>query len=1323
MKRLCGLGLGLLVLATGPLPAEAPKQGRELTVEESKEVARLDEEATRQLNAGRFEDAVQTAKRIVAYRIERQGPKHWQVIDARLNVEEWQRLTGVAAQDRAEVVRAMVAGANGIRLQQQQHYRLAEAKLREALAIDRKVLGEQHPATAADYNRLAVCLQHQARSAEALPLFQKALALRLKGLGEQHPDSAQSYNNVALCLHSQGRGADALSLFQKALAIRLKVLGDQHLSTAQSYNNVAVCLDNQGKHAEALSLYRKALAIRQTVRGEQHPETAQSYNNVAFCLLNQGSSAEALPLFQKALAIYRKALGEQHPDTASGYNNVASCLQSLGKIADALPLYQKALAIRLKVLGAQHPATAQSYNNVAFCLAALGKHGDALPLFQKALAINRRVQGEQHANTALSYNNVAACLDKLGKHADALPLHRKALAIRQTGRGEQHPETAQSYNNVAFCLDAQGKHAEALSLFQKALTIRLKVLGVQHSDTAASYNNVASCLQSQGKYAEALPLSQKALAIKRKVLGEQHPDTALSCNNVAFCLANQGRYADALPLYQQALDIKRKVLGEQHPDTAASYNNVASCLQRQEKYVEALPLFQKALAIFRKALGELHPDTAAGYNNVAFCLQSLGKPAEALSLYRKALAIERKLLGEQHPDTAQSYDNVAGCLESQGKYAAAAHFWEKALVGYECGRLQASSSGFDRALFHVEYVSPRSALAVCLVRLEKPREAWQHAETDLARGLLDDLLPAAEDTDDARRRVRVGNLDQILLPLIALENPDAEQVKRREALSRERDALLAELADSAARRSRARVLPLERIQRQLPSDAALIFWLDVGAEHWGCVLRRQGPPLWVTLPGSGKKAAWNKEDATLPARVLTALADGKGDAALRQRLLAQLHRQRVAPLEAHLQGVRQLLVVPAGKMAAIPVEALTDRYTISYVPSASVFARAAEQHRPLQASSLLVLADPVFSRAAPVLPPAPPHGLLILTVTPGSPAARIGLQPGDVLLEYNGKQLTAAADLTPPADRDRVPLKLWREGKTLAGRLAAGKLGVVIDRRPVAEALAAWRQQERDLLALGRGEDWQALPGTRLEARTLAALVPQTTTLLGSDASQQKLAELAAADKLKSFRLLHLATHGQANAIRPERTALILAQDHLPDDAEAAKLVLAGQKPVDGRLTVGTILADWHLDADLVVLSACQTGLGKDSAGEGMLGFTQALLQKGARSGLLSRWKVDDAATSLLMARFYENLLGARKETKPLGRAAALAEAKAWLRQLSRAEATTRLAALVDGVPRGERGSIKAALPTRKPDASRGADRPFAAPYFWAAFVLLGDPQ
>src|SRR5262249_46635676 len=124
---------------------------------------------------------------------------------------------------------------------------------------------------------------------------------------------------------------------------------------------------------------------------------------------------------------------------------------------------------------------------------------------------------------------------------------------------------------------------------------------------------------------------------------------------------------------------------------------------------------------------------------------------------------------------------------------------------------------------------------------------------------------------------------------------------------------------------------------------------------------------------------------------------------------------------------------------------------------------------------------------------------------------------------------------------------------------------------------------------------------------------------------------------------------------------------------------------IDGRITAQQIVNTWELDADLVVLSACETGLGRPAGGEGYLGFTQALFAKGARSVVLSLWKVDDRATALLMARFYRNLLGRRPGlSAALPKAEALDEAGRWRRSLSKAEASAEPAAVVHG----ERGRL-----------------------------------
>ncbi len=190
----------------------------------------------------------------------------------------------------------------------------------------------------------------------------------------------------------------------------------------------------------------------------------------------------------------------------------------------------------------------------------------------------------------------------------------------------------------------------------------------------------------------------------------------------------------------------------------------------------------------------------------------------------------------------------------------------------------------------------------------------------------------------------------------------------------------------------------------------------------------------------------------------------------------------------------------------------------------------------------------------------------------------------------------------------------------------------------------------------------------------------------------------------------------------PARSAVILTQTGLPDPLEQ----VLNHKPVfDGRLLVREIQRGWDLKAELVTLSACETALGREAGGEGFVGFTQALLMSGARSVCLSLWKVDDTATALLMQRFYANLLGRRPAlTGPLPKAEALREAKAWLRDLRRAEVLALIAELSGGIDRSkgakarQPAEVAAAIP---PGGDN--DHPYASPHFWAAFVLSGDPD
>ena len=420
-------------------------------------------------------------------------------------------------------------------------------------------------------------------------------------------------------------------------------------------------------------------------------------------------------------------------------------------------------------------------------------------------------------------------------------------------------------------------------------------------------------------------------------------------------------------------------------------------------------------------------------------------------------------------------------------------------------------------------------------------------------------------------------------------------------------------------------------------------------------------------------------------------------------------------------------MLPSPALAGVPVEGFADGYTVSYALSGTFYAYLRQQPKP-NGKGLLALADPIFDRPTVTdkPQPLPPGGLLLTMVAPRSNAARAGLKPNDVLLRYGDTELKQTADLLQALKADgNSRVQVWRDGQTFLRQLRPGKLGVVVAREPAPQALAARRRQDRQLTAALRGGDdgqWDALPGTRAEVASLRRLfgdTPAPQLLFDSDASEQRLQTLARTGDLGRYRYLHFATHGIVDNRFPLNSAVILSRDALPDPN---KQLDAGLPIYDGRLTAEEVLRSWNLQSELVTLSACQTALGKYERGEGFVGFAQALILSGSRSVCLSLWKVDDAATALLMERFYQNLLGKRAGLKkPLSKAQALAEAKAWLRGLSRDKALKRMAGLTDGVARGKGRPVKQLLPPL-PRAGKG-DRPYAHPYYWAAFVLLGDPE
>ena len=1268
MKLFAALA-GVLIVTAEPWLQDVPPYQRLLKDDDAKKVEALEGELAELRRAGKFGEAIRPAEQIVQIRTRVQGADHWQAADARGALELCRLLRDRPVKDQDDYASSFRLMREASELSAKARYKEVDVLLRRVLEINRRVLGEDHHHTAACYANLASNLGDQVKHAEAEPLYRRAVEIDRRVLGPDHPDTAASINSVAYSLDQQAKYADAGPLFREALEIRRRVLGPDHQSTAGSYNNLAANLDSQGKYDEAEPLYRQALEIWRRVLGENDQYTATSYNNLGANLVQQGKDADAEPLFRRALAIWQDVLGEDHLNTASACGNLGSSLRQQGKYAEADTLYRRSLGIRRRTLGEEHPAT------------------------------------------AIGYSNLASSVREQGKYAEAEPLYRQALEIRRRTLGEDHPDTAIGYNELAVNLNRQGRYVEADDLHRRALEIRLRVLG------------------------------------------EDHPDTAASYNNRAVNLAEQDDYAAAEPLYRQALAICRHKLGENHPNTVASYNNVASILSFQGKYAEGERLFREALEMRRQAFGD-NVDTATCYNNLASNLCKQGKNGEAVALYERALDIRRRVLGEEHPSTATTYKNVASNLNDQGKYAEAEEMWIKAADAFEVARRHVALVGLDRAAFAADK-SPLQPLAAVQARRGKLAEAYRHLEASFARGLLDELstrqLQPLSDPEQAQEQSLVRSivrLDGRLRDLLAPGDQAELKRERVEELERERDRLVLELRrfeeglTTKYGVAAGAVYGLDAIQKHLSPDTALLAWVDIqsephaadpNGEHWACVVRSRGEPIWVKLPGGGSDGAWTAEDNRLPDAVRTLLTDRSEESADRLRqLVARLSEQRLASVERCLgdtgdSKVRHLVVLPSSWMRGIPIEILTDKFTISYAPSGTLFAWLREQRKETitkpEQLQLLALGDPNFPEPPQEdkQPPMPEHGLLVAKVLLGSSAAKAGIRRGDVLVKYGEKNLrrpedlmTSPTDDTPGTAKEEIALEIWREGMRVVARVPPGRLGVQMAKEPAPDALLA--QRAADQLVRGALDKYYPrLAGTRAEVEAIAGLFSKARKLMGQEATEKALEELAESGELKQFRYLHLGTHGELDTERAMLSALILADERSPDHLD---VLVSGKPYYDGRLTAAQ-MARWRLDADLVTLSACQTALGRHAGGEGYLGFSQALLLAGARSLVLSLWKVDDTATALLMSRFYQNLLDKRDELKaPMPKAAALVEAKRGLHGLD-AKQVEDLVKQHKLTSSEERVGKK----TGPPRDTVARVRPFEHPYFWSAFILIGDPD
>ncbi|MDJ0533340.1 MAG: CHAT domain-containing protein [Xenococcaceae cyanobacterium MO_207.B15] len=639
-------------------------------------------------------------------------------------------------------------------------------------------------------------------------------------------------------------------------------------------------------------------------------------------------------------------------------------------------------------------------------------------------------------------------------------------------------------------------------------------------------------------------------------------------------------YTEAEPLYQQSLTIRKQQLGDNHPDVAQSLNNQAALYESQGRYAEAEPLLQQSLAIYKQQLGGNHPDVAVSLNNLAALYESQGRYAEAETLLQQSLTIRKQLLGDNHPNVAISLNNLAALYQEQGNTTRSIELLSQGLKIEEYNLSENLVAGNERQ--KQDYLRTISGTTDWVISLN---------------------LHSAPNNPEATRLALTTIFERKGRILDVLTN--SQQILRQRIDDPQSQDLLNQLTTTRTQ--------LANLTFKKPEDFP-------------------DPDVYRQLLTKVKKE-------------VKQLADQLSRRSAEFRNLSQ-------PIT--LEGIQQLIPADAALVELVryrpfnPQALKNERYGIpryaAYILSqkgepqaidlgeAEAIDKEVEKLRTYLRNPRVPLKQlKASARELDKIVMQPVRQLLEDTKTILlSPDAALNLIPFETLVDENNQYLvqnylfaylTSGRDLLRlqnPHNERQSPLVIANPKYQQQGEIVALDTYRFID------------LSERVFLPL---------KGTQQEAEAISQLFSEALILTDSKATENALKQV------KNPDFLHIATHGFFFSPPKRQNNDTQTQQSVDNPLFRSGLVFAGVEKGqsggnddDGVFTAyeGTLLN--LVGTQLVVLSACDTGIGDISAGEGIYGLRRAFVIAGSESQLISLWKVDDNATKDLMVTYYEGL-------------------------------------------------------------------------------------
>ncbi|MCB2229675.1 CHAT domain-containing protein [bacterium] len=901
-------------------------------------------------------------------------------------------------------------------------------------------------------------------------------------------------------------------------------------------------------------------------------------------------------------------------DSAAGtwLNILAICHFHAAQFDSAEQCWTRALAIWKSSLGDNNPMVAKTYNNLGTLCQEQGRFDDAVPLITRALHIWESAYGMRDPRVAPAANNLAYTLYKAGELSRAEHLFRRADTLWSVAYGVDYPHAIRARINLGMVYADQGRFTEAESIYRETLRQQEQSLGPDHPDVAFSLNNLAHVCWAENRRVEARRMSERAVAIYEAALGPDHPYLSYGLSNLALLDWELGDYEQSERLLLRALDIAEAAYGEVHLSVAQTLNDLGIVYQDWGKYEQAEAACLRALDIRERLLGPHHPLVAQSLHNLAIQHQWQGRRSEAAELNRQAYDIWQSNYGADYYQlsdclllmamiAAQEGDRVGAreaafralAIRRRNFEANAAVLSEHDALHY-AGRLR---DAVDRYLTFALATQPIDSLLseqIAATVLSTKGQVADQIFLRRAQSVAADSLTADLQREIQALKYRLANL--------RFSGPGDDIAAFRAECDRlgseiaDREGELARVGGVNEPRPGGRSTELEDARRMRPEGVCLVEYMRYAAYQDNRTTATSERYLAVVIDVSGCVNVVELGPAEAVDGAIRAYRDHVSRVALNTRppdqqaereyrvVAGDVYRRVWQPLRLHLADARMVFVAGDGLLNLVSIGALPadggryvlEEHGIHYLSALRDIARV--DHRSGSAAGLLALGDPDFF-------------------------ASVSQRTEDLHV------VNSAGGSTKFAGLRSVPIDCLELNDLVVSPLPG-------TRSEVLRIVEEWNREEST----------------------------PATVLLGAVASEESFKSRAA-----GHRVLHLATHGYylpTDCGFQDTSGIGEAATQKVHPLLRSGLLLAGanlhERPgndtafEDGNLSAYEV-AELDLSGTrLVVLSACETGLGDIMEGEGVYGLRRAFLLAGAGTVVSALWPVSDDHAVGLMSGLYE---------------------------------------------------------------------------------------